>query len=287
MRFRILNLSLLHFGVIGLAAANLSNAQIATSETPAAQLLDEAFQIDVGVFVLGTTTKANLNGKGGNNPQIDFNQTFGTGYDTQRFRVDALWRITERNHLEFMYFTNGVSRTREIDNPIDWGDYAFSGSVTARSRLSVYELSYEYAFIKKPTFELAAGLGVHYTKVTIDLEGNATVTDLGGGTTNVQKAAKEGSVPAPLPVLGLRTGWAFADDWVLDAGVQALGFSYDQFHGNWWDIKAGVTYLFTKNIGLGVAYDDFSTHLNISQTNFEGRLNLGYRGGMIFFRGAF
>jgi hypothetical protein len=239
---------------------------------------------------LGQTTKASLNGQGTTNPEINFNQTFGTGYDTQRFRVDALWRITERNHIEFMYFTNGISRTRGIpdDDPLKWGDYAFSGSVTAKSRLSVYELGYEYAFIKNPTFELAAGVGVHYTKLKLELDGTATVTPPPpAAPMTVNGAAKTASVPAPLPVLGMRTGWAFAHDWVLDAQVQALGFSYDQFDGNWWDIKAGVTYLFNKNIGLGLAYDYFSTKLNISQSNFEGRLDLGYRGGMVFLRGAF
>jgi len=290
MRFRILNLSLLCFGAIGVAAGNLSNAQsYVNSDAPAEQLLKEAFQIDVGMFVLGQTTKASLNGQSTDNPQVNFNQVFGLGYNSERFRVDGLWRITERNHIEFMYFTNGISRTRGIpdDDPVVWGDYSFSGSVTAKSRLSVYELGYEYAFLKNSTFEWAAGLGVHYTKVKLELDGTATVTDSEGGTTIVNGAAKTASVPAPLPVLATRAGWAFADNWMLDGQVQLLGFSYDQFHGHWWDIKAGVTYLLTKNIGLGVAYDSFTTQLNISQANFDGRLNLGYRGGMVFLRGAF
>jgi hypothetical protein len=29
-----------------------------------------------------------------------------------------------------MYFTNGVSRTQEIDDLIDWGDYTFSDRMT-------------------------------------------------------------------------------------------------------------------------------------------------------------
>jgi hypothetical protein len=290
MHSRVSIHALLVIATVGLAAANLSHAQIiATSETPSAQLLNETFQIDVGVFVLGQTTKASLNGQGTNNPQVDFNQAFGTGYDTQRFRVDGLWRITERNHISFMYFTNGISRTGAIDpeTPVHWGDYSFYGSVTAKSRLSVYELGYEYAFIKNPTFEWAAGLGVHYTKVKLELDGTATVTNSEGVASTVNSAAKTASVPAPLPVLATRAGWAFADNWMLDGQVQLLGFSYDQFNGHWWDVKAGVTYLFTKNIGLGVAYDNFRTQLSISQSNFEGRLNLGYRGGLVFLRGAF
>jgi hypothetical protein len=289
MRFG-LNFSLLCFGAIGIAAANLSGAQtIVTSETPSAQLLNSTFQIDVGVFVLGQTTKASLNGQSTDHPQVNFNRAFGLGYDTTRFRVDGLWRITDRQHIEFMYFTNGVSRSRSIpaDDPVEWGNYAFSGDVTAKSRLSVYELGYEYAFMKTPTFEWAAGAGIHYTKVKLELDGNATVTNPDGTTTSAMGTAKTASVPAPLPVLATRAGWAFADNWILDGQVQLLGFSYDQFHGHWWDVKAGVTYLFTKNIGVGAAYDSFTTQLDISQSNFNGRLNLGYRGALVFVRGAF
>jgi hypothetical protein len=289
MRLKIYNSAMLVIAAVGLGAANLSHAQsYVSSDSPAQQQLHEAFQIDVGIFVLSQSTKASLNGQSVQNPEIDFNQAFGTGYDTSRFRVDGLWRITERNHLYFMYFTNGVSRTRAIDpaTPIEWGDYSFYGNVTARNRLNVYELGYEYAFIKNQSFELSAGIGVHYTQVKIDMNGTATLNGPNGPTT-VTGAAKQASVPAPLPVLSLRSGWAFADSWVLDATVQALGISYDQFNGNWWDLKAGVTYLFTKNIGLGVAYDDFKTSLSISQNSFEGRLHLNYRGGMLFVRGAF
>lgn len=290
MRSRTLHHAMLIIAAIGAGAANLSRAQVyATSETPASQVLNATFQLDVGLFILGTTTKASLNGQGTNNPQVDFNHSFGTGYDTQRFRLDGIWRISERHHVEFMYFTNGVSRTRSIDpaDPVKWGDYAFSGSVTAKNRLSVYELGYEYAFIKNPTFELAGSFGIHYTKVKLELDGDATLTNPGGATTTVQGAAKTASVPAPLPVIGLRSGWAFAHDWLLDGQIQLFDFNYDQFHGHWYDLKLGVTYLFNKNVGVGVAYDDFSTQLDIGQSNFNGRLNLGYRGGLIFIRGAF
>jgi hypothetical protein len=188
-----------------------------------------------------------------------------------------------------MYFTNAVSRTRTIDKDINWGNDTFlaNGDVTARTRLSVYELGYEYAFIRKDTFELAASFGIHFTKATLGLSGNATVTNSqGGGTSASGQTDKSASVPAPLPVLGLRAGWAFADNWMLDGQVQVFDFSYNAFHGNWTDFRAGVSYFFNRHIGVGVGYDDFSTHLSINKSSFDGRLNIGYRGGMIYVTGA-
>ncbi len=290
MSSRFLSHAVFVIAAIGVGAANLGHAQsYVSADAPAQQLLNEAVQIDVGLFVLGTHTKASLNGQGVNNPEYDFDRIFGTGYDTSRFRLDGIWRISNRNHLQFMYFTNGVSRTKTLDQQIDWGDavYDVGATVSSRVRVSVYELGYEFAFIKNQSFELAAGIGVHYTKMSIELDGTATVTPPGGPPMTVNGEAKQASVPAPLPVIGLRMGWAFTDHFMLDAQVQAFDLSYDQFNGHWTDAKVGVSYLINKHFGVGIGYDDFSTHLSVSKASFEGQLNLGYRGGLIYLRGAF
>jgi hypothetical protein len=283
---RIPNYCLLIVTALGAGAASVGHAQ---SSSPAADLLKETVVLDAGLFVLGTTTKANLNGNGVRNPQVDFNHTFGTGYDNSRFRLDALWRITPRQHVEFMYFTNGVSRTQTLDKQINWGNDQFDvgASVTGKTRLSVYAVSYEYAFVRKPTFELAASAGIHFTKATLDISGVGTVTGSAGQNGSAMFESKSASVPAPLPVIGLRTSWAFANNWMLDAHLQLLGFSYDQFDGYWSDARLGVTYLFNRHFGIGAGYDAFIAHLNVSSSNFEGRLNTGYRGGLIYVTGAF
>jgi hypothetical protein len=265
-----------------------------SSSAPSQQLLNARFVFNVGLFELGTTTKASLNGQANGvtveNPEIDFNHTFGTGYDTSRIRFDGLWRITPRQHVAFTYFTSATSRTRTIENPINWGDDQFQagGEVTARNRISVYVLSYEYAFVRKPTLELAAIAGIHYTKASLELSGMATLINSSGASTGTSfEDTKTASVPAPLPVLGLRAGWAFASHWVLGGAVEALGFSYDQFHGHWTDLNINLKYLFNRHIGVGLGYDDFSTNLSVSQNKFNGRLRLGYRGGVIQISGAF
>jgi hypothetical protein len=262
----------------------------APTATPSQRFLTETVVLDVGIFVLGTTTKASLNGQNVNNPEIDFNRTFGTGSDTSRLRIDGLWRITPRQHIEFMYFTNSITRTRTINDPIDWGNYQFqaNGEVTAKNRLSVYELGYEYAFVRKPTFELAGSFGIHFTKASLGLSGQATLLDSSGNSSGSSfEANKTASVPAPLPVLGLRAGWAFAPHFILDGQVQVFDFSYNAFHGHWTDFNVGLKYLFNSHFGIGIGYDDFSTNLSLSKNSFNGRLKLGYKGGLIQLTGAF
>jgi hypothetical protein len=45
--------------------------------------------------------------------------------------------------------------------------------------------------------------------------------------------------------------------------------------------------LFNSHIGIGIGYDDFSTNLSLSKNSFNGRLKLGYKGGLIQLTGAF
>src|SRR5689334_20694775 len=68
---------------------------------PAQTLLDGKFVANLGGFIVGTDLKANLNGSTTNNPDVDFDKTFGDG-DTTRVRADALWRITPAHHLRFL-----------------------------------------------------------------------------------------------------------------------------------------------------------------------------------------
>jgi hypothetical protein len=263
----------------------------ASSSVPSQQWLNERVVLDAGIFVVGTHNKASLNGSAGVvNREIDFDQTFGTGYDTDRFRLDGLWRITGRQHLRFQYFTNGTSRTKSIESPLDWGDDEFlaGDEITARTRLTVVALSYEYAFLRRPTFELSGSIGIHYTHISIALSGTATHIGPSGTTTGGGfQDSKEGSVPAPLPVIGLSASWAFSPHFLLDAQAQLFDFSYDQFHGYWSDVRVGVSYLFSRHVGLGIGYDSYHSHLTVSQTNFSGQLDLGYRGGLIYLTGAF
>jgi hypothetical protein len=90
--------------VISLAAANLSNAQIVTSETRAAQLLDEAFQIDVGVFVLGTTTKASLACHRG-----------ATAFDSPMILVNKIDEVLATPHLNSKVHDNEIRHASSIN----------------------------------------------------------------------------------------------------------------------------------------------------------------------------
>jgi len=67
----------------------------------------------------------------------------------------------------------------------------------------------------------AASAGVHYLDMTLQLAGAATVTQSDGTVQSASYQSKRSGLPVPLPVAGLRAGWAIAPNWYLDAAAAA------------------------------------------------------------------
>jgi hypothetical protein len=278
---------------VSFVAALLAATAVAQADSPAEQLLQDRFAVDIGTYLVSSNLNAGLKGTANTTgQQINFDQAFGTNAEQTRWRLDALWRITERQHLRFMYFDNDIRHTRTIDRNLEWGDYTFlaGGQVTAEQKFQVYELSYEFAFLRGDNYEIVASGGVHYDDLTLKLSGNASLTvdtPMGPVEQSATFETKQSSVPAPLPVLGLRGDWAVSDHVYLDASGQVFKLSYDGINGNWSDLRAGATWMFNHHFGIGVGYDRFATHVDVTKRSFNGRLNAGYQGALIYVRGGF
>jgi hypothetical protein len=263
------------------------------ADSPTEDLLNARFVISAGVFVVTSNIDGSLLGSANtSNQSVNFDKEFGTDADQTRWRGEVLWRITPTQHVRFSYFDDNVENTRSIDQDLPWGDYTFkAGSqVTAETKYRVYELTYEFAFLRRPTYEVVAIAGIHLDDVTLKLSGNASLT-VDTPTGPMEESAvfttKSNSVPAPLPVFGFRGDWAVTPHVYLDASGQLFSMSYQGINGNWSELRAGATWMFSGHFGVGLGYDRFATHVDVGKANFTGRLNWGYQGLLIYLKGAF
>jgi hypothetical protein len=272
--------------MVCLGGAGLAQAQ---AVTPAQGLLTDRFVVSVGGFIVGTDLSGSLAGQSSANPEVDFDKSFGRDEDATRGRLDALWRITPAHHMRFMYFNKSSARTRVLADPIEWGDYTFQAgtSTTFNQKMEVMALGYEWAFMRTPTYEVAATLGVHYSETTLQLSGNALVSDANGNVTQVNGATKASSLPAPLPLIGLRGSWAVSPTWVLDAEVAFLQAKYEDYDGHWSDVRLGATWMFHRNFGAGLAYNNYQTRVDVTRPAFNGKLKTGYSGLQAFLTASF
>lgn len=271
------------------AVLGLATAAPALAQSTALGLLENRVVISAGVFLVGSKLEAGLNGQAGENPVVDLDRTFGKSNDTQRARLDGLWRISPKHRVRFMYFDNSISRSAVLDEDVTWGDYLFkSGSeVTADARFHVGELAYEYAFVSDPHYEVTAAIGLHVTDLSLQLSGNADVLDANRNVTSSLSASKRGGLTAPLPVIGVQGGWAVAPQWYVYAQGQVFYLSSGDYKGNWSDLRLGATWMFSRNLGLGLGYDRFKSHLDTSKKGFDGRVRLDYSGLVAYLTGTF
>jgi len=274
-------------------AALLLVSAVAQADSPAEELLKTRFNVDVGTFVVASNLNGSLRGSANTTDQnVNFDKQFGTNADQTRWRGTVLWRITQRQGLRFGYFNNDIRRTRPIDGNLEWGDYTFvAGSqVTAEQKFRVYELDYEFVFLRRDNYEVAASAGIHYDDLTLTLSGNASLTvdtPMGPVEQTQSFTTKRSSVPLPLPLLGLRGDWAVSDHVYLDASGQVFKLSYQGIDGYWSDLRVGAAWMFNRHFGIGIGYDRFATHVDLNKGSFNGRLNVGYQGGLIYVKGGF
>jgi len=275
------------FVLCGFLGAGLAAPAVAQSN--AEGLLNNSWTFNLGGFVYQTGITANLNGQSSQNPEVDFDETFGEADDATRVRLDGLWRITPAHHLRFMYFDNSQTRSRVLGEDVKWGDYTFlAGSYAEfRQEFKAYALAYEWAFLRSPTYEVAASVGVNFMDMQFGLSGTVNGIDPDGNPVNGVSRSRTSDLPAPLPMLGLRAGWVVAPNWYVDAQAQWFQVRIDEYDGRWSDLRVAATWMFHRNFGIGLGYNWFGTRVDVEKNDFNGRLKLNYSGLQAYLTGTF
>ncbi len=264
-----------------LATALVSPAVLA-DDSP--NVLTDPFQLSLGTFIVNTDTKVRLNGKTDIGDKIDWENTFGGG-DVNRFRIDGQWRFADRHKVRFLWFNSAVSRSKTLEEDIEWGGEVFPVTAKVKSEFNfdVYELAYEYAFMRRDTYELAGTIGLHYTDLSLALAAKASASN-GALEGDIRK---EGSVGAPLPVIGLRGLWQLPHNFWIDAQAQFFALSIDEYDGSLIDYKVMATWQPKKWLGIGLGYNQFGVDVDINKESFRGTLDWTYKGPMLQYSAVF
>ena len=248
------------------------------------QPLDDTFALSLASFVLSSDTKVRVDGASSAGTEFDWEDTFGIG-DATRFRVDGQWRFAERHKLRFLWFKNSNTRSKKFEQDIEWNGvvYPVNAKVKGEFDFDVYELAYEYSFLRRDTYEINGSIGLHYTDLGLALSAKAEIS--GGALEGDLK--ESASVGAPLPVIGLRGMWVLPHDFVIDATAQFFALSIDQYDGHLTDYKVTLTWQPKKWLGIGVGYNQFGVDVDVDDGDFKGSLDWTYRGPMLFYSATF
>jgi len=260
------------FAVTIVSTSAFNNA-IADDEAPVYAFPDK-WMIRLGAYIVdGANTQVSVNSPFGVGAVIDYQKDLG-GEDGDTIpRIDAYYRFNERHRIDFTSFSIDRKGERTLAFTIDIGDETFSASETLQSdiKYTLYRLGYGYSFYHSPKVELTLTAGL-----------NITSYDLRFATDDGAKAESAG-VTVPLPVVGLRMGYAITPKWNVRYVSEAFFIEFDDsFRGAILNYELNTEYRIFKHFALGVGVARIGINAEVNDDDWRGKVTDSYRGFNVF-----
>lgn len=245
--------------------------------------LTDKFVIQAGAFFPKMNFEARVDGSIDitlpPTPFYDFEQTFGHKQDDDIFAADLVWRFGKMWSFRGQYFEGGRLSSITLQRDVEWGDALFSAgsNIEARTGLEVFRLFFARDFSKSPQYEYGVGLGVHRLAVGAGLTGDFTVD--GMPVFNETRAVSE---TAPLPNIGGWWAWSPVEKWVLDARIDWLDATIQEYSGGIINAAIGVNYQLFPNVGVGLKWQRLRLQLDVDKPEWRGAVKLQYEGAYLY-----
>jgi hypothetical protein len=242
---------------------------------------DERVRLSLGFEHLSNTTDLLLNSSAGL-PGTPINAESALGLDSSDFepKFDAVVRVAERHRLRFDYFTlDRIGQTTLTNTPIAFRDVLLEVGDPVETTLSLRSLgiSYEYSFIHREKFELAAIFGINDT----DISARAHVS------TETRHVNQTDDQAGPLPTLGLDSTYVLSKRFYVDGRVQYLKVAVDHLTGTLEFYEFAALYRYRPNISFALGYTSMKADIESRQPTTSGYFDLSSKGPEAFVRVAF
>lgn len=234
----------------------------------------EKFMFRVSYYQLDSSdTKISVFSNEGIGASYSFAKDLG-GDDTKSVpRIDMYYRFNERHRIDFSTFSVDRNGSQILELKVDLGDETFSVGDTLNSEISydLFRLGYSYSFYHSDRVELAVSAGL-------------TITDYNFKFTNEDGSSNtEGDATAPLPMWGLRMGYAINSNWSLHYLAETFYIEIgDAFKGTLINNEVNIQYRFFENFLVGAGVTHVSTDLEMNDSAWKGGITDSHRGLLLF-----
>jgi hypothetical protein len=260
---------------IVVSTGSIFNSAVAEEAQPTTVAFSDVWMIRAGTYIVdGADTKFSVVSDVGLGTVIDYNKDLnGDSRDTIP-RIDAYYRFNPRHRIDFTSFSidRKGTRTLAIDPPIviDGVDYA-GGSLYSEIKYTLYKLGYAYSFYHSSKVELSVTAGLNFTDYELNFTG-----DTGA---NAQTAG----VTAPLPMFGLRMGYAITPKWSVNYVAESFFIDIDNtVKGALINYELNTEYRLFKHFAIGAGLARIGSALEISDPDWTGSVSDSYRGYTLF-----
>ncbi len=188
-------------------------------------------------------------------------------------------RVSGRHRLRFDYFTLDRTGQTVITDPIVFRDVVLQPGDPVQSTMNIRSLgiSYEYSFLHRDKFEVAASIGINSTDLS---------TQVRVATPNRHVNQREDQA-GPFPTIGLDATYVLSKRFYLDGRMQYFKLAVDHLDGTLSFFELAALYRLRPNVSFALGYTSTRADIESRQENDSGYLNLSSKGPEFFVRIAF
>lgn len=246
----------------------------------------DTFTLNLGAMFASFGTKASLDSSYyGYGTQVDFQKDLGLANTQTLWRIDGSWRFTPRQQIYFSYMDLSQDGSRDLARTIQWGNNIYRAGANVKGEWKTQQLNayYRFSFVQGDKGEFGGSIGLSWIDQKAKLEGWGQVA----GTMTNYYAVREGSVSAPVPVIGLFGTWQFSPEWSLTADVNYLKLNVSDVDGEYTDARVNVDYFPWKNYGFGVGYLYDDIKITSTKSDWHGKIDYRFDGWLAYFKFRF
>jgi len=208
----------------------------------------------IGGYIPHVSTTAQLSTRFLAGTSFNLENKLGINPNTQSIDLLAGYRFSKRNVVSLEYFSFARSGSNTLSDSLIVNDtvYKAGATVDANGRIQYFGFTYRYYIWRRQRWELGTGLGIDALNLSLGL--GVKVAASGGGGSFTDSARTQGSITAPVPMLGLYFDWEMVPSLYLKGNLQALFLTYQQYSGGVRDRRVAVEWNPWKNYGFGLGW---------------------------------
>jgi hypothetical protein len=242
---------------------------------------EERVRLSLGVVRVSNATDMRLDSSlGVQGTPVNAESEFGLDGSDFEPKFQATVRVDERHRLRFDYFTlDRTGNTTLTGAPIIFRDVILQTGDPVQTTLNLRTLgvSYEYSFIHRQNFELAASVGINDT----DISAQARVS------TSTRHVNQTEDQAGPFPTIGLDATYVVSKRFYFDGRAQYFKVSVNDIEGSLGLYEVDALYRFRPNVSFALGYSATKADLDSQKPSNSGYFDLISKGPEFFVRVAF
>ena len=235
----------------------------------------ERFKISAGGLYIINNTNIRVGVNGMDATTIDGEKDLGFYKQVGTFLANFQWQISRRSRMTLSYYNIRRNSNRTLQKDISFEDntYHANSSVYSFFNTAIYQFSYGYAILSKPTYEAGVFIGTHILGAKTGISLN--------GMSNGASVSNNFGFTAPLPDIGLWGGFATSNRFAINADISYFGLTVNNSTGRLLAFGLNFTYKLIKQLDLSLGFSGLDFKVNTTKRNFTGNFIWGYNGPLL------